>query len=540
MGKRLNVSQPMVMATQLVPLDDNIRIDATGLLNQWYYDNDGSYQPNREITPLLLTPTVTVYDQEAKTTSTATLHSVLWTALGEGQNGADLPISSTNTNDPYYISGSQLIVRKNIPVEKPVTIRCNIQYIDPRVSGKYYNIVDTVNLYTMRDSTIVYPQLNILTEEVLHFSPFIGKSGADYTAVTNTTDRNPNESGWYERSGSAGAYVYTPTTDTTPQVGKTYYTRSIFTLRAQALLNAEDISAGVYWEWQGRDGTYTTPVPIDELASDGYGKFPCYVEATQPTGKGQGTDTINIDAMYGDDLDIIVKARKPEKEITDTTNKSPVGQGWCERGAATYIYTEVQAGQKSPVANGWYEHYDEGYVLSSDTIGQQGKTYYRRFTRYAYTPSSDNTPVAGKTYYQVPGDYYPGSVYRHLAWDTPTPEIITGCRQGSKLTHVVKNMEFFNIINLNGKTMDDVEAARHLRYHWYTRLTNVGTPVDRGWGFTLTLPSSEMAEFLAAGNINTNVYADVYLLGPYRRVVQTNSITHEDKIVLARVVEDDE
>lgn len=30
---------------------------------------------------------------------------------------------------------------------------------------------------------------------------------------------------YYERSGSAGAYVYTPTTDVTPQDGKTYYTK---------------------------------------------------------------------------------------------------------------------------------------------------------------------------------------------------------------------------------------------------------------------------------------------------------------------------
>lgn len=46
-----------------------------------------------------------------------------------------------------------------------------------------------------------------------------------YSAVTSTTGKNPANEGWFERSGSAGAYVYTPTTDTTPAQGKTYYER---------------------------------------------------------------------------------------------------------------------------------------------------------------------------------------------------------------------------------------------------------------------------------------------------------------------------
>ena len=32
---------------------------------------------------------------------------------------------------------------------------------------------------------------------------------------------------YYERSGSAGSYVYTKTTDTTPQSGKDYYTKTM-------------------------------------------------------------------------------------------------------------------------------------------------------------------------------------------------------------------------------------------------------------------------------------------------------------------------
>ena len=44
-----------------------------------------------------------------------------------------------------------------------------------------------------------------------------------YSSATVPTGGNPKELGLYERSGSAGAYVYTLTTDTTAADSKTYY-----------------------------------------------------------------------------------------------------------------------------------------------------------------------------------------------------------------------------------------------------------------------------------------------------------------------------
>lgn len=59
-------------------------------------------------------------------------------------------------------------------------------------------------------------------------------TGESYDAVTPETGANPKEEGWYERSGSAGAYVYTLTTDTTVGEGKTYYARSDVRLASAA------------------------------------------------------------------------------------------------------------------------------------------------------------------------------------------------------------------------------------------------------------------------------------------------------------------
>ena len=59
-------------------------------------------------------------------------------------------------------------------------------------------------------------------------------TGASYDAVTPVTGDNPAEKGWYERSGSAGAYVYTLTDDTSVTEGTTYYAKSDVRLASAA------------------------------------------------------------------------------------------------------------------------------------------------------------------------------------------------------------------------------------------------------------------------------------------------------------------
>ena len=55
-----------------------------------------------------------------------------------------------------------------------------------------------------------------------------------YDAVSPVGTENPSEEGWYERSGSAGSYVYTLTTDTTVDSEKTYYEKTVTRLASAA------------------------------------------------------------------------------------------------------------------------------------------------------------------------------------------------------------------------------------------------------------------------------------------------------------------
>jgi hypothetical protein len=74
---------------------------------------------------------------------------------------------------------------------------------------------------------------SVVTKGVV-YEDRLAVTGESYDAVTPAGTENPSEEGWYERSGSAGAYVYTLTDDTTVQVGTTYYAKSDIRLASAA------------------------------------------------------------------------------------------------------------------------------------------------------------------------------------------------------------------------------------------------------------------------------------------------------------------
>ena len=78
---------------------------------------------------------------------------------------------------------------------------------------------------------IVYEDVNVTSGDMpgsvvtkgVVYEDRLAITGVDYSAVTPVGTENPSEEAWYERSGSAGSYVYTLTTDTTVDSQKTYY-----------------------------------------------------------------------------------------------------------------------------------------------------------------------------------------------------------------------------------------------------------------------------------------------------------------------------
>lgn len=89
-------------------------------------------------------------------------------------------------------------------------------------------------LYEDVDVTVGNMPGSVVTGNAEVYEDRLAITGESYDAVTPETGANPKEEGWYERSGSAGSYVYTLTTDTTVTEGTTYYAKTYVRLASAA------------------------------------------------------------------------------------------------------------------------------------------------------------------------------------------------------------------------------------------------------------------------------------------------------------------
>lgn len=136
----------------------------------------------------------------------------------------------------YFIArGDETVTRETREIKQSGAITAD--------NGAKYVPMGTI--YPANDATaegIVYEDVDVTTGDMpgsvvldgCVYTERLAPTGAEYNAVTPTTGDNPSKKGWYERSGSAGAYVYTLTTDTAVQDGTTYYAKSIVTISSAA------------------------------------------------------------------------------------------------------------------------------------------------------------------------------------------------------------------------------------------------------------------------------------------------------------------
>lgn len=186
MGKVFNHPTPTVINTELVPLDESFFIAADGQTEQWYYDNEAKYAPNRHLTPLTLTPKLSVKDKDTNISygvdaGTASFYTVTWYAL-EYTNGGYVETAITNLTDSsdadYVLSGFNLIVKKNVSYSHGVTIRCLATYKDPRDLNTTCTTQGTVLLTTNRDANVELPEVTIISPSARAFNPL-----TDYKTV---------------------------------------------------------------------------------------------------------------------------------------------------------------------------------------------------------------------------------------------------------------------------------------------------------------------------------------------------------------------
>lgn len=246
MGRKLNVSQPVVVNTELNPLDIVFTLIANGSLEQWYYDNTSDWQPNRRRTPLLVTPSISGIDTETNTRYTPTFYTVKWYANEYRTNGwVESQITNTTDGDvDYVVVGNNLKIKKNVNYDRAVQIRCVATYIDPRDSGKTGTVEKILTLNCSKDANVDSPAIDILCETDLPYNPLTRGS-------------------------------------------------SVFALEAVAHLGARDITNEIYWMWYAVVNGQEVLVETQ----------PFYVS-------GQHTKTIRVDALYSEEIKLVARAKE--------------------------------------------------------------------------------------------------------------------------------------------------------------------------------------------------------------------------------------
>lgn len=272
MGKRLNISQPVVINTELQPLTDLFEIVVTGgSIEQWYYVNDDLYKQDRELDPITLTPTIEAYDGETGIKYNPTLYITAWYVTEYNTTTNQYAERQIEIGETYYVLSNSderhtLVVRKNVECEHPVTIRSVASYIDPRDSATTIMVEATVSLITNQESSVVFPQVVINNPSLTLFNPI---------TMVNDTE---------------------------------------FTFSAKAFKGTEDVSSQVYFEWFAAD--YTGLAANQTPSVVNITSLPCYTQTTQPVGKGQGTDTIKLNAMYTEKLYIVCRIKESQASLT--------------------------------------------------------------------------------------------------------------------------------------------------------------------------------------------------------------------------------
>jgi hypothetical protein len=204
MGKKLSISQPAVITTEITPLSDSLRLEANGKTEQWYYVNTNTFSPNRKETPLVITPKVSVVDTiTSKRYDDVKFNKVSWKIKSyqevsvSDKNGVrlewmwweDPPAVATEESElgqrlqeyDYVEYNNKLHVSKNNPEgARGITITCEAQYIDPRDTGTYYTVEKSIDLTTCVDATASFPTIQIKNPQNTLFNPLT----SDVTEVT--------------------------------------------------------------------------------------------------------------------------------------------------------------------------------------------------------------------------------------------------------------------------------------------------------------------------------------------------------------------
>ena len=249
MGRRFISARPTVINTELIPFDESFYILADGQLEQWYYENSNRYAPNRALAPLTLTPVIEAVDKETGVKYNPAFYTTQWI------------VKEYDSTQGDYV---ETIVSNAVDSDnEPYVLAGNSLKVKRNVSWLHAVTITCVATYIdPRDAGITYTVRESVTLTTNHDASVVHPDLEFLCPVAQT---------------------FNPLTAATSQ----------FTLEGKATREGVDITSDVVFVWKAVSGN--TEVPIENM--------PWYVS-------GQGTTQVVVDAMYGDNIRVVLRAKE--------------------------------------------------------------------------------------------------------------------------------------------------------------------------------------------------------------------------------------
>lgn len=573
MGRRLNVSTPTVINTELVPLDESFYLDVDGQMEQWYYDNTEQYAPNRKVTPLLLVPVISAFDKDTSTSYTPAFNTTQWFANEWNETqGKYVETEITNQVDSgsadYVIQGNNLLVKKNVSYSHAVSIRCVATYIDPRDSGVTYTVEDSVNLTTNRTADVVFPEVDIISPSGRAYNPLVDDENSQYDFKGVTTNnpvqplntdvrRYPVDVDGTEEILNSGKSVapimdihYGDNPTMTDQefmyrqtAGGTLVGESIDKAYIEKIKGNSGVVEGVLLcvkmnaiQTKGANNSWTKiqNLPIVTLTGklDGAGEsITIFPDGLKKAGNVQ--DEIFVE-------DGVVKAIKRVDSRAyasgDESDTSVITDGST---TTFYALETPQTYVLEPITDFVWYGIENGQEVLADTlpwyVSGQGTDNLTVDAMYG-----ENINVVLRCKMMDGETLSPSKAYATLSWRTPDIETFVQSDNGGAVRSDTEEMSFGTIVNVNGEVLSDALKQKHLAFNWKIRKNNTSTEIDKGWGQRITIDASDLRNVKGSGSTlaSTLVSNEVYLKGAYEEVTDNGEVvTYNGEKVYDRPVD---
>jgi hypothetical protein len=234
-----------------MPLDESFYIEHDGQLEQWYYDNTEKYAPNRKLTPLTLIPKISAFDKDTKQKYEPSFYTVSWFERAYDSTAGDY-VETEITNITDGDTANYVKVGNNLLVKKNVSYTRSVTI---RCEATYIDPRDSGVTYRVQDAVIL------------------------------STNRDASVEFPTLNIAAPSSQSYNPLVDAS----------SSFTFHAIANKGGQDVSESTYFVWYAVDDT------VEVLADT----MPWYVS-------GQNTQDLVVDAMYGEDIRVVLRAKDSE------------------------------------------------------------------------------------------------------------------------------------------------------------------------------------------------------------------------------------